>query len=138
MLTVKTVDDAISKFLENEESNDSLYSVKKWQTRLYNKNSEAINHNIKELLPTQDLEPIYEENSCMYIFSKKSLIDNNHRDGNNPYMYVMNDIESQDIDIETDFKLSEIILREFYLNVSNVVLIIWSLWGYRIFNSNSF
>jgi CMP-N-acetylneuraminic acid synthetase len=86
------------------------------QTRLYTKNENtitALNHNINELLPTQDLDPLYEENSCLYIFTKKSLFTRHHRIGDNPTMFIMDDIESQDIDIESDFKIAEVLHSHF-------------------------
>ena len=123
LLQVETINKAIREFLSNENKYDSMYSVKEWKTRLYDKNSKAINHNPKELLPTQDLEPLYEENSCMYMFSYQSIKEHNHRIGERPMMYVMDDIESQDIDIETDFRVTESLMADLYLNHNKVVII---------------
>ena len=33
-----------------------------------------INHNKNILMRTQDLPPIYEENSCIYIFDRECLL----------------------------------------------------------------
>ena len=132
LLKLETINNTIKMFLDENKyclCYDSLFSVKKWQTRLYDKNSNAVNHNPLELLPTQNLDPLYEENSCMYLFSKESIIKNNHRIGKKPLMYAMNDIESQDIDIETDFKITEAIMRELYLNINKVVIITGACGG---------
>ena len=97
-------------FIKKNDGYDSLFSVKKLQTRLYkleNNNVEAVNHNPNELIPTQNLEPLYEENSCIYIFQKSILFKKKHRIGFKPFIFVMNDIESSDIDIETDFIIAE-------------------------------
>ena len=123
LLRLETINNAIDEFLLKENDYDSLYSVKEWKTRLYDSNSYAVNHNPNELLPTQDLEPLYEENSCMYMFTKETLIKKQHRIGYKPMMYVMNDIESQDIDIETDFLVTESLMADLYLNLGKVVIV---------------
>lgn len=111
ILSCDTINKSIKYFFDKKsEGYDSLFSVKEWQTRLYtlkNEVVEAVNHNPNELLPTQDLEPLYEENSCIYIFSKEILFKKKHRIGYKPLMFIMDDVESMDIDIETDFVIAE-------------------------------
>ena len=123
LLQVETIDDCIESFLNKKDKYDSLFSVKEIKTRLYNKDATALNHNIRELIPTQNLEPLYEENSCMYLFSKNSLFKYGHRIGSKPFMYTMSNIESQDIDIEDDFILTEMLIKKSMEKVNKVVLI---------------
>jgi len=110
LLSKKTIQECIEKYINNTHT-DSLYTVKQLQTRLYDKDGKAMNHNPKELIPTQDLDPIYEENSCIYMFSYKVLKECNHRIGKSPCIYVMNDIESSDIDYESDFIITETLMK---------------------------
>ena len=115
LLTFETIDNSIETFLKKKDIYDSLFSVKKIQSRFYklqNTDIVALNHNINELIPTQKLKPIYEENSCIYIFSKETLFTKHHRIGYKPLMFEMNDIESQDIDTETDFVIAEILYEK--------------------------
>ncbi len=127
LLKISTIENCISKYIDNLKLGyDSLFTVKQLKTRLYknNKNKvEALNHNPNELIPTQDLEPLFEENSCLYIFTKSTLINRKHRIGNNPYMYIMDDIESSDIDIETDFLIAEVLHKQFEKQNNKLVLI---------------
>lgn len=113
--------DTFEKSIELYKNNlklghDCLFSAKRLQTRLYKytNNSErileAVNHNPEELIPTQDLDPIYEENSCIYIFNYEILKKYNHRIGVCPYVFEMSDWESQDIDYEDDFKITELMM----------------------------
>ena len=112
LLTVETINKAIEKFFANLPIYDSLFSVTKLQTRLYWQNGEAINHNPKELLRTQDLPPVFEENSNFYIFSKKSFADSgNKRIGIKPLMFEVNKNEAIDIDTQEDFILAEKLLN---------------------------
>ena len=85
LLSNKTIDNCIETFIKNNNINDSLFTVKKIQSRFYKYNNgivSSLNHNINELIPTQDLDPIYEENSCIYIFSKEILFKKHQRDEN--------------------------------------------------------
>ena len=127
LLKIETIDECIETFLLKEkEGYDSLFTAKKLQTRLYqlkNNDTHALNHNINELIPTQNLEPLYEENSCLYIFKKEILFEKHHRIGYKPYIYNMDHIESCDIDIESDFLLTEQLHKQFALNNENVVIV---------------
>lgn len=112
LLTVDTLDRAINNYFTGLDSYDSLFSVTRLQTRLYWDTGSPVNHNPNELLRTQDLHPMYVENSNFYIFSKKSFYKNsNNRIGKNPKMFSVNKFESVDIDDEEDFLLAEIIYK---------------------------
>jgi CMP-N-acetylneuraminic acid synthetase len=108
LLTVETLNNAIATYFRDLEIIDSLFSVTRWQTRLYWQNGEPVNHNPQELLRTQDLPPVYEENSNFYIFSKSSFRkSNSRRIGSKPRLFVMDKLESIDIDENIDFQLAE-------------------------------
>ena len=94
LLSVKTITETIIKYNSVKNTYDSLFTVKQLQTRLYNKDSKALNHDPSNLIPTQDLDPLYEENSCIYIFNTKTFFTNKKIIGNNPFLFVMNDYES--------------------------------------------
>jgi CMP-N-acetylneuraminic acid synthetase len=74
---------------------------------LYGDNLNPLNHNPEELVRTQDLPPVYEDNSNLYIFPKKTIKQVGARIGESPLIYEMDEIESIDIDIMTDFKMAE-------------------------------
>jgi CMP-N-acetylneuraminic acid synthetase len=112
LLTRKTLEEAIEAYFENIDTYDSLFSVTKLLNRFYLQSGEPVNHNSKELLRTQDLPPLFEENSNIYIFSKKSFSTaGNQRIGLKPYMFKMNKLEAIDIDDEEDFLLAETLLK---------------------------
>ncbi len=70
LLQAETVSQGIRTFLSTYPEHDSLFSVTRLQTRLYFQDGRAINHNPRELIQTQDLPPVYEENSCFYLFTR--------------------------------------------------------------------
>jgi CMP-N-acetylneuraminic acid synthetase len=118
LLTTETINKSIKNYFAYLDAYDSLFSVTRHQTRLFWKDGRPINHNPQELLRTQDLEPVYEENSNLYIFSRSSFTRNNkNRIGMNPKFFEIDKYEAVDIDEETDFKLAESL---FYLKCSEI------------------
>ena len=107
LLSLQTIDAAIEKLKADNGNHDSLFSVTKFQTRFYNQDGSAINHNPEILIKTQDLPALYEENSCIYLFTKEAFSKNNRRIGNAPIMFEMEPIEAVDIDVEDEFVLAE-------------------------------
>ena len=114
ILRTKTIDNAILTFANND-SYDSLLGVNRLNKRAYSSDKRPINHDPHDkLLRTQDLGPIYVDNSCMYIFTRESFRNaGNHRIGHTPYFYEMDEIESIDIDFKKDFYFAETIYKEF-------------------------
>lgn len=113
LLSLDTLERAIEEYYTGMDTYDSLFSVTRLQTRLYWGSGKAINHNSLELLRTQDLPPVYEENSNIYLFSKQSFQQaQNNRIGLRPKMFTMDASEAIDIDEESDFQIAELL----YLN----------------------
>lgn len=112
LLKAETVEAAVQYFLGQFPIYDSLFGVTRLQTRLWDSLGRAINHNPNILLRTQDLPPIFEENSCFYIFSKKTLEEKHNRIGDRPFMWEVSKKESIDIDEEIDFKIAELMAQQ--------------------------
>ena len=112
LLCGETVSAGIRAFFEAYPAHDSLFSVTRHQARFYARNGTAINHNPRELIQTQDLDPLYEENSCIYLFTRENLIKFNHRIGENPLMYEIPALEAVDIDEESDFVIADMLMRQ--------------------------
>lgn len=112
LLSRVTIERAVNKYFAKESDNDSLFAVSRLQTRLYRADGIPLNHNPQKLTRTQDLEPLFEENSNFYIFSRNSFINaGRRRIGLKPRMFVVNKIEALDIDEEIDFQLAEYIYK---------------------------
>ncbi len=111
LLQSKTVSRAVRTFLDNYPSYDSLFSVTRLQTRLWDALARPINHNPDILLQTQDLPPVYEENSCLYLFNRQTLLDRRNRIGERPLLFEIDAHEALDIDEESDFELANYLLQ---------------------------
>jgi CMP-N-acetylneuraminic acid synthetase len=112
LLRPSTISRAIQSLLTNIPEYDSLFSVTRLQVRLWDQLGRAINHNPAILQQTQDLPPVYEENSCIYIFTRPTLINRLNRLGERPFMFEMEASEAWDIDEELDFAITEFLMQQ--------------------------
>lgn len=106
-LTADTIRRGLRQLLDAGDAYDSLFGVSRIQARLWDKDTHPVNHDPKVLLRTQDLDPIFLENSTMYVFSPDTLLAYGNRIGARPLMFEVPPEESVDIDEESDFTLAE-------------------------------
>lgn len=112
LLRPETIRAALEFFLDRYPEYDSMFAVTRLQTRLWDTLGRAINHNPNILLRTQDLPPVYEENSCFYLFTQKNLTEKHNRIGNRPLLWEVPKDEAIDIDEEIDFEIAEIMAQK--------------------------
>jgi CMP-N-acetylneuraminic acid synthetase len=113
LISTETFKKAIEIFNKRDKSLfDSLYSTTKFQGRFYYEGSVAINHNPDELLRTQDLPPVYLENSCLYLFERDTFLQTKTRIGKKPILFVTPQLESVDIDTEDDWLVASLLLSQ--------------------------
>ena len=106
LITRETIGKALSMYGDGMPEYDSLFSVNKIQTRFYREDMSPVNHDPDNLIRTQDLEPWYEENSCLFIFSAESFAKTNARIGKTPQMFITPALESVDIDDPEDWEMA--------------------------------
>ena len=111
LLRPATISRAIQDFLAHYPGYDSLFSVTRLQTRLWDQHGQPLNHDPSVLLQTQDLPPVFEENSCMYIFTRQALLERRNRLGEHPLMFEVDAAEAWDIDEELDFSITEFLMQ---------------------------
>jgi len=109
LLTTATIDNAIEAFF-SQTDHDALFSVTETKQRFYWKDGTGVNHDRRVLIRTQDLDPIFHENSCFYIFSRDTNVETQSRLGANPLMFSMDRLEAADIDDMEDFYWAEFLL----------------------------
>lgn len=106
LLRPDTIRCAIDAFLDADGRYDSLFTVTPLQTRLWTPDGKAINHDPTVLLRTQDLPPVMEENSCLYVFDAETLRRRGNRIGERPLLYAIEPEEAWDIDEEIDWSVA--------------------------------
>lgn len=116
LVSADTIRKAIAAFIDAKIVNaaDSLFTVDKVQTRFYRADCSPVNHDPNNLIPTQDLEPWFEENSNLYLFTAESFAKTKARIGKQPMLYEGPYFESIDIDTPADWDFATIAAR--YLN----------------------
>ncbi len=110
LLRPETIRAAIAAFFQAYPEVDSLFGVTRLQTRLWDGAGSPLNHDPQALLRTQDLKPVFEENSCLYIFERELFQHRRNRLGERPLMYEIASEEAWDIDEEWDLKVAEALL----------------------------
>lgn len=109
LISADTLERAIETFFASYPAHDSLFSVTRVQTRFWDEGGRPVNHDPDVLIRTQDLPPIFEENSCIYIFEGGMLQRRQNRIGERPLMFEVDRLEAVDIDDEVDFEIAELI-----------------------------
>jgi N-acylneuraminate cytidylyltransferase len=111
LLTAATVDRSIERFFEPGD-HDSLFTVNEFHTRFYWPDCRPVNHELDRDLRSQELPPIYEENSCLYLFSRAGFKASGRRIGVHPIMLPMDPIEAVDIDEQYQWRIAEILMQQ--------------------------
>jgi len=107
LLKAGTISNALETFFAAFPDNDSLFSVTRLQARLWNAETKPLNHDPAELIRTQDLAPVFVENSCLYVFARESFLQHGNRIGDSPIKFEIEPNEAIDIDQESDFSVVE-------------------------------
>lgn len=109
LLTADSIRGALKSYLIGlKAGKDSLFTVNDFQSRFYLADGSALNHDPDNLIRTQDLETLYEENSNLYIFNRDSFAKTHARIGKNPVLFKTLQTESADIDDQIGWKMAEI------------------------------
>jgi CMP-N-acetylneuraminic acid synthetase len=110
LISADTIRKAIVTFQKAKDSGtaDSLFTVNKVQTRFYRADCSPVNHDPDNLIPTQNLEPWFEENSNLYLFTPKSFANTGARIGCQPMMLQGPFFESIDIDTPEDWDFAKV------------------------------
>lgn len=107
-ISVDTMIDCINSVKSYEY--DSSFCALKLQDYLW-QNGVPLNFDATNLPRTQDLKPIYQETSGIYVFTKEVFSNYHRRVGVNPFIKEVSFKESIDIDYPDDFKLAELLLK---------------------------
>ncbi len=109
----ETIDKAVQLFREYGAF-DSVVGVAPLQQKLWKAGSDAavmepMNHDPLNMLPTQDLQMIYQETCSLYVFAGKQLRETGSHHGENPIPFVLDPIEGWDIDYPWEYEIAEAI-----------------------------
>jgi len=89
---------------------DSSFCAVKLQEYLW-QDGKPLNFDATNIPRTQDLKPIYQETSGVYVFTKEVFLKYKRRIGINPFVKEVSFREAVDIDNPSDFDLAEVMLN---------------------------
>lgn len=104
----KSIQAALEKVLSGEY--DSAFSAVRLQDYMW-MNGKPLNYDMKNIVRTQDLEPIYMETGAFFIFRKEVFTELGQRIGNHPYIYEIDQFEAVDIDEAEDFEFAKAVAQ---------------------------
>ena len=99
-----SIHDALEKVISGEY--DSAFSAVALRDYLW-MNGKPLNYDIKNIVRTQDLEPVYMETGSFFIFRKEVFTKLGQRIGDRPYIFEIDEMEGVDIDTADDFRFAE-------------------------------
>ena len=108
--------ESIRKALDKvvNEGYDSAFSCIAMQDYFWYK-GKPLNYDMKDIVTTQQLEPVYMETGAFFIFRKEDFNRLHQRIGENPYRYVIDSFEAVDIDTKEDFEFAKLVAH-YYRN----------------------
>ncbi len=106
-ITVETMKQCIESVKSGEY--DSAFCAAKLQDYLW-QDGQPLNFDATNLPRTQDLKPIYQETSGVYVFTKEVFLQYKRRIGIKPFIKEVTFKEAVDIDNPEDFDLAEVML----------------------------
>ena len=103
-----TKGESIKKALDKVlfEGYDSAFSCIKIQDYCWYQ-GKPFNYDIKDIVTTQNVEPVYMETGSFFIFKREVFEKLHQRIGENPYMCIIDRLEAVDIDEAEDFEFAE-------------------------------
>lgn len=107
----ESIKNALDKVIN--EGYDSAFSAVELQDYCWY-HGKPFNYDMKNIVRTQDLDPIYMETGAFFIFRKEVFTKLGQRIGDNPYIYVIDQFEAIDIDTKEDFEFAEAVVE--YVN----------------------
>ena len=107
-ITVETMKQCINAVKSGKY--DSAFCALKLQDYLW-QDGQPLNFDASNLPRTQDLKPIYQETSGVYVFTKEVFLNYKRRIGMKPFIKEVSFKEAVDIDNPEDFDLAEVMLN---------------------------
>ncbi len=107
-ITVETMTQCINAVISGEF--DSAFCALKLLDYLW-QDGEPLNFDATNLPRTQDLKPIYQETSGVYVFTKEVFLKFKRRIGVKPFIKEVSFKEAIDIDNPEDFNLAQVMLN---------------------------
>lgn len=111
-----SIRDALNKVISKDY--DSAFSAIEIQDYCWYK-GKPLNYDMKDIVTTQNLEPVYMETGAFYIFTREVFEKYHQRIGVKPYIKIISQIEAIDVDTMEDYQMAQIVTE--YLKEQKVL-----------------
>jgi len=116
-LSKQTIEKGLDMFMEQSGPiKQSVMGVTEHKERMYY-NKQPVNFDYNNLIRTQDLTPVYEDNSCLYVFNKTIFSRNRNRVSEDPIHLPVPFPENIDIDTEDDMLIASLVAEGIFNEV---------------------
>lgn len=102
----ESIREALLKVMSGEY--DSAFSALEIQDYCWYQRR-PLNYDMRDIVTTQNLEPVYMETGAFYIFTKEVFERYHQRIGKKPYMKIIGQLEAVDVDTAEDYKMAQIV-----------------------------
>lgn len=103
-IKAESIREALLKVMSGEY--DSAFSVMEIQDYCWYQGA-PLNYDVRDIVTTQNLEPVYMETGAFYIFTREVFEGYHQRIGKNPYMMPVDQFEAVDVDTADDYKMAQ-------------------------------
>lgn len=109
--------ESISKGIDAVRSSryDSALAAKKMQEFMWVENK-PMNYDFHHIPRTQDLPVVFVETTGCYIYTRDVILQEKRRIGNNPYLFLVSEIEAIDINNPQDFEIANAVYMKVIKN----------------------
>lgn len=111
LLTAGMIDRAIELYFESLDEHDSLFAVTRHHSWFFREDGTPLHGETRTLPRSQDLPPLFEDNSAIHLFSRASFEKTRSRIGERPQMFEIPVTEAIDINHAEDFELAEAVME---------------------------
>lgn len=102
----ESIKEALKKVVEGEY--DSAFSAVEIQDYCWYQ-GKPLNYNMKDIVTTQNLEPVYMETGAFFIFTREVFEKYHQRIGMHPYMKIIDQMEAIDVDTMEDYRMAQVV-----------------------------
>lgn len=102
----ESIREALEKVTSGEY--DSAFSAIEIQDYCWYQ-GKPLNYDMKDIVTTQNLEPVYMETGAFFIFRREVFEKYHQRIGIKPYMKIIDQMEAVDVDTMEDYKMAQVV-----------------------------
>tara|TARA_Y100000813_G_C24125336_1_gene334816 strand:+ start:54 stop:731 length:678 start_codon:yes stop_codon:yes gene_type:complete len=115
LIETSTIKEVIKKYFNENNQHDSIVTSSLIKNFMW-KDNKPLNYELNKTPRSQDLEEIHSLNHAIVINLRENWINQKSLITKNPILFIINDIESIDVDNLLDFEIAEFLYNKYRNN----------------------